>query len=112
LLCFWSKVLNLNYLQGSKIDLITATHLINAYCLELLELRDEQEFSSIESDAKQLRPTQKAGAETKYTCKRIRRVKRFYDERVANESLTDMQDKFKVETFFCLVDTFFQQISN
>lgn len=115
LLCFWNKVLNIvfrlsNYLQGSKIDLITATHLINACCLELSELRDEQEFSSIERDAKQF--AHKAGAETKYTCKRIRRVKRFYDERVADESLTDMREKFKVETFFCLVDTFFQQISN
>ena len=114
MLCFWNKVLNLlfrlsNYLQGSKIDLITATHLINACCLELSELRDEQEFSSIERDVKQL--AQKAGAETKYTCKRIRRVKRFHDERVTDESLTDrpMRNKFKVETFFCLVDTFFLQ---
>jgi len=72
MLCFWNKVLNLvfrlsSYLQGSKIDLITAVHLINACCLELSELRDEQEFSSIERDSKQL--AQKAGAET---CKRIR----------------------------------------
>ena len=115
LLCFWNKVLHLvfrlsNYLQGSKIDLITATHLINACCLELSELRDEREFTSLERDAMQL--AQKAGAETKYACKRIRRVKRFHDERVADESLTDMRDKFKVETFFCLADTFFQQISN
>lgn len=115
LLCFWNKVLNIvfrlsNYLQGSKIDLITATHLINACCLELSELRDEQEFSSIEREAKRL--ARRAGADTKYTCKRIRRVKRFHDERVSDESLTDMRYKFKVETFFCLVDTFFQQVSN
>ena len=89
----------------SKIDLITATHLINACCLELSELRDKQEFSSIECEAKQL--AQRAGADTKDTCKRIRRVKRFYYAHVSGESLTDMRYKFKVETFFCLVDTFF-----
>jgi len=35
-----------------------------------------------------------------------------FERIVAGESLTDMRDKFKVETFFSLVDTFFQQISN
>ena len=39
-------------------------------------------------------------------------VKSFQDERVSDESLTDMRYKFKVETFFCLVNTFFQQVSN
>ena len=33
-------------------------------------------------------------------------VERFYDERVADESLTDMRNKFKVETLFCLVELF------
>ena len=63
-LCFWNTVSNLvfrlsNYLQGSRIDYITAKHLIYACCLELSELRDEQEFSYIERYA-----NQKAGAET------------------------------------------------
>ena len=73
-------------------------------------IRDEQEFGRIEREAKQL--AQRAGADTKYTCNRIRRVERFHDERVSDESLTDMRYKFKVETFFCLVNTFFQQVSN
>ena len=82
-----------------------AVPLVISFCLELSELRDEQEFTSTERDAKQL--AQKAGAETKYTCKTICRVKRFHDDRVADESLTDMRNKFKVEILFCLVDTFF-----
>ena len=81
-----------------------AVPLVISFCLELSELRDEQEFTSTERDAKQL--AQKAGAETKYTCKTICRVKRFHDERVTDESLTDMRNKFKVETLFCLVELF------
>ena len=76
-----------------------AVPLVISFCLELSELRDEQEFTSTKRDAKQL--AQKAGAETKYTCKTICRVKRFHDDRVADESLTDMRNKFKVETLFC-----------
>lgn len=31
---------------------------------------------------------------------------KFHDERVADESLTDMRNKFKVEILFCLVELF------
>jgi len=82
LLCFWNKVLYLvfrlsNYLHGSKIDLITATHLINAWWLELSELRDEQEFSSMSVTLSSLlkKLAQKLNIHAKEFA-----VKRFYDE--------------------------------
>ena len=73
-------------------------------------VRHKTQSVSHHVDAKHL--GQRASTETDNTCKRIRWVKRFQDELVSDESLADTRFKFKVETLFCLVDTFFQQISN
>ena len=39
-------------------------------------------------------------------------MKRFHDENVHDEAITNVRLKFTVDVYFYLVDTFFQQVTN
>lgn len=113
LLHFWTKVLDSvnklsEYLQNSSIDIITAENLIKSCHSGILEMRDDITFDSLERDAIEL--SKKCGGPEMFAEKRPQKKKKFFDELARDSVLEETRLRFKVDTFFTLLDTFSNQL--
>lgn len=112
MLHFWNNVLGQtfilsNYLQKESIDLNAALELIDKCATNLKRLRSEEGFANIETSARE--KARESETSTEFQEERVRKRKRFADEIAPDEPINDSRTRFKVESFYYILDVFDQQ---
>jgi len=109
-LIFWSKVLdkafNLSiYLQKSRLDLVTASHLIQLFEKDMKNMRNqyESQFKQIENETTEL--ARKCDINMEYKQHRERKRKRFHEEIAEDEGIFDARKNFIVESYLVSLDS-------
>uniref|UniRef100_H3ACH6 TTF-type domain-containing protein n=1 Tax=Latimeria chalumnae TaxID=7897 RepID=H3ACH6_LATCH len=113
MLIFWRNVLNKIYtlstfLQSSTFNLVTALNFLDTCLSDVEALRSDESFSFFEDIAQQL--AKECGTTVSFHEKRAKKKKKFHDENLEDCPMKDAQQKFKVETYFCLLDVFSRQL--
>ena len=113
LLQFWTNVLDSvnklsEYLQNSLIDLMTADNMIKSCHSGILEMRNDITFDAMESDAIEL--SKKCEGPEMFAQKRPQKKKNFFDELAHDSVIEETKLRFKIDTFYTLLDTFSNQL--
>ena len=112
MLNFWNIVLGKtytlsNHLQKESIDLNSAIEQTDSCAIALKDLRSEEGFNDIEASAKE--QAKECDTSTEFQEVRVRMRKCFADELATDEPIPDSRRRFKVETFYYILDVFDQQ---
>lgn len=109
LLVLWKNILGKvnilsNYLQNSKIDLITAHDMVSTCFLDISSLRNEEHFLKIKYNATEL--CGQFGGNNNFEQGRIRTKKKIHGENNLENIIESADENFKYNTYFVILDSF------
>lgn len=109
LLVLWKNILGKvnilsNYLQNSKIDLITAHDMVSTCFLDISSLRNEEHFLKIKCNATEL--CGQFGGNNNFEEGRIRIKKKIHGENNLENIIESADENFKCNTYFVILDSF------
>jgi len=93
-----------NYLQNSKIDLITAYEMVSTCFLDISSLRNEERFLKIKCIAIEL--CEQFGGNNHFTLGRKRTTKKIQGESNLENIIESADENFKCNTYFFILDSF------
>ncbi|KAL4092347.1 hypothetical protein QTP88_026868 [Uroleucon formosanum] len=93
-----------NYLQNSKIDLITAHDMVSTCFLDISSLRNEKYFLKIKCNATEL--CRQFGGNDNFEQGRIRTKKKIHGENNLENIIESADENFKCNTYFVILDSF------
>lgn len=114
LLIIWFNILQevnilSQYFQQKSINIFAAIGLLKISKSKISSMRDEESFKKFEKLAEEL---SRKWIDVNYTESRLRKKKKFFDEKLADEPIIDSRQKFKVEVFYVIIDTIISQLEN
>lgn len=109
LLVLWKNILGKvdilsNYLQNSKIDLITAHDMVSTCFLDISSLRNEEHFLKMKCNATEL--CGQFGGNNNFEQGRIRTKKKIHGENNLENIIESADENFKCNTYFVILDSF------
>ncbi|KAL4112674.1 hypothetical protein QTP88_016421 [Uroleucon formosanum] len=109
LLVLWKNILEKvnilsNYLQNSKIDLITAHDMVSTCFLDISSLRNEEHFLKIKCNATEL--CGQFGGNNNFEQGRIITKKKIHGENNLENIIESADENFKCNTYFVILDSF------
>lgn len=115
LLVLWKNILEKvyilsNYLQNSKIDLITAHSMIEVCYSDILLLRTDEHFINIKQRAIKL--CEQFGGAVEFEEKRVKTKKRIHGEKNTLDVIKSADQNFKFNTYFVILDSFTNTLKN
>lgn len=99
-----------NCLQSKSIDFVQAHDLVNTALMRLKDMRSDVFFSSCVRNAEEF--ARKRGINTSFPEKRIPLRKKQAGEMINDERPQNQIDRYKIETFYVLIDTVISVFKN
>uniref|UniRef100_H3A3B1 DUF4371 domain-containing protein n=1 Tax=Latimeria chalumnae TaxID=7897 RepID=H3A3B1_LATCH len=115
MLIFWRNVLDKIYtvstfLQSSIIDQMTALNFLDTCLSDVEALHSDKSFSFFEDIAQQL--AKECDTTVTFQEKHVKKKKTFHDENLEDCPIKDARQKFKVETYFYVLDNDFRMVAS
>ena len=95
------------YLQSKDADLLKATHHLKTALDDISDYRNK--FTGAIEEATEI--CRRWGIEPKFKDTRVSRTKRHFDELAEDSRLTNAEERFRVNVFYCLIDTVTSQLT-